>query len=259
MTLHDCGNRSRVALMAVTAGLVSALSGAVAETITFSGTVSYNGSHTGDTLYVAALDTTGPEEVTVLDLKSFSVGSPPFSQPYSLEFDNAGTAPLLMVASFLDVDGGGVNMISGLDVFGWYDGQATPASIPSNQSASGLDFSLPRAEIHGELTLAPGQFDARPDATLDPACLLEGFRPQPEITSSGPYSIIGLYPGTYCVSASGVTPMGFAKVCFGDPSCASPMLITLTETEMRIGVDLDFTQLVPVQRVTWGLLKERYR
>jgi len=229
-----------------------------ADIVTFSGTVSYQGTHSGDTLYVAVIDTVGPDDVTVLDLQAYEVGSPPFSQPYTLQFDNAAASPFLFVASFLDTDGGGVADVGGLDVFGWYDGNQSPAQVSSASSRSGLDFELPRAEIHGTITFAAGQAEARPDASPDPSCLLEGFRPRPVVNSSGTYAIVGLYPGSYCVNADGSGDSGYLKVCYGDPSCASPTAVTLTGTEVRNGVDLDFS-VVPVLPSTWGRVKSRYR
>lgn len=101
-------------------------------------------------------------------------------------------------------------------------------------------------------------FNARPDATLDALCLEEGFRPRPEDTATGPYVIRGLYPGAYCVSAEGSTGSGSLRVCFGDPDCESPTLVTLSAGEIRTGVDLDFTT-VAVEEVSWGMLKGRYR
>jgi hypothetical protein len=227
-----------------------------AASITFSGTISYQGSYSGDTLYVAALDTAGVEDVTLLDLKALTPGPPPFNQPYSLSFDNTGVSPTLLVAAFLDTDGGGVDSVGGADVFGWYAGDATPAGISSASSHSGLDFALPRAEIHGTITFAVGQTEARVDVSGDPACALEGFRPGHYAYSPGPYSILGVYPGTYCVSAQGPTMSGSLKVCYG--GCASPTLITLTATEVRNGVDLNFQAAAPVERSTWGRIKARY-
>jgi len=49
------------------------------------------------------------------------------------------------------------------------------------------------------------------------------------------------------------------RICYGDPACVSPTLITLSETEVRTGVDLDFTDAVPARSSTWGSVKARYR
>jgi hypothetical protein len=232
--------------------------GSAADTITFSGTVSYQGAYSGDTLYVVVLDTSGVEDVTILDLQAFSVGAPPFDQPYSLQFDNSAAGALVFVISFLDVDGGGVSDVGEADVFGWYNGGVSPTQISSASSQSGLDFPLPRAEIHGTLTLAPGQGEVRPNLSTDPLCRTEGFRPPAWHSVSGPYALIG-YPGTFCVYARGSGPMGEVRTCFGDPTCASPTLITLTEDEVRTGVDLDFTDVVPLRPLTWGQVKSLYR
>jgi len=241
----------------VTIGLVGSPPNAGAEVITFQGTVSYQGSHSGDSLYVAVLDTTGVEDVTLVATGAFAVGAPPFDQPFSLDFDNTGVGASLLLAAFLDVDGGGLEDVGGADVFGYYDGNVMPASISSATPQTDLDFSLPRAEIHGTLTLAPGQSEIRIDATTDVLCQMEGFRPQPRLTSSGPYVIVGLYPGTYCVYSE--ESSGSTRTCFGDPTCASPTLVTLSPTEVMMGVDLDFTSVVPVNPTTWGRVKSRYR
>jgi hypothetical protein len=229
-----------------------------AVTITFSGTVSYQGSYSGDSLFVAVLDTTGVEDVDILALESFPVGPPPFNQPYSLDFDNTGVGAMLIVASFLDVDGGGVDSLSGADVLGWYSGGPSPAGVSSSTSQAGLDFDLPRAEIHGTVTFAAGQTQANVEVSDDPACVTDGFRPTVELSGSGPYSIIGVYAGTYCVAAEGFGSSGFLELCFGDPFCVTPTPVTLTATEVRMGVDLDFTTIVPTERTTWGRIKSRY-
>jgi hypothetical protein len=229
----------------------------VAATITFSGTVSYQGSYSGDTLYVAVLDTTGTEDVTILALEAFAVGSPPFDQFYSLDFDNTGVSPLLLVAGFLDVDGGGTDAISDADVFGWYAGTPQPTGVSSATTQSGIDFDLPRAEIHGTITFEAGQSQAR--LNVSPTdCTMEGFRPTEWVNSGGPYSLIGLYPGTYCVSADGSPTSGPSHICYGDATCANPTLITLTATQVVTGVDLDFSDSAPVESITWGRIKARY-
>ena len=242
----------------VAAGMVWLPHMAGAAPVTFSGTVGYQGTHSGDTLYVAVLDTTGVEDVEFLDLKAFSVGSPPFSQAFSLDFDNAGVGAMLIVASFLDVDGGGVDSLTGVDVLGWYSGGPAPTGISSSTSQAGLDFDLPRAEIHGTVTFAPGQTSADIEVSDDPVCATEGFRPRVELTSPGAYSIIGVYAGTYCVKAQGFAGSGPLEVCFGDPTCQSPTGITLGQTEVRTGVDLDFTAAVPTEKTTWGRIKSQY-
>jgi len=229
-----------------------------AAPVTFSGTITYQGSYSGDSLYVAALDTAGTEDVTLLGLTSIAVDSSPFTQPYSLEFDNTGVSAHLLVAAFLDVDGGGVDSLGGADVFGWYGEGAGPAGIASATSQSGLDFALPRAEIHGGIIFAPGQFEARVDVSADLTCLTEGFRPGHFAYSSGPYAIIGVYPGSYCVSASGYGTSGPLRVCYGDPTCVNPTAITMVENGVYLGVDLDFTT-TSVATLPWGSVKVLYR
>jgi hypothetical protein len=163
-----------------------------------------------------------------------------------------------MVASFLDVDGGGVDTVSGSDVFGWYAGGPGPALVSSVASQSGLDFALPLAEIRGTITFASEQNDARVEVFESASCA--GFRLRPETfaTGPGPYAVIGVYPGTFCVSASGYFSSGFFRVCHGDPSCGSPTFVTVSGAEVITGVDLDFSGIVPVQATTWGRVKARY-
>ena len=230
-----------------------------AAPVTFSGTITYQGTYSADTLYAAVLDTSGTLDVNVLSLQAIPVGFPPYSQPYSLPFDNTGVGPSLLVAAFLDVNGGGTNTIDGTDVFGWYAGGAAPTGVSPATSQSGLNFELPRAEIHGNLTLVPGISVARVDVSGDLSCAMEGFRPAPVITSSGPYDIVGIYPGTYCVSADGYGFSGNLHVCYGDPKCVSPTPVTLTTTQVQMGVDLDFSALSPVETTTWGRVKSLYR
>jgi hypothetical protein len=250
------------ALAALAIGFASSPAAVQAATVTFSGTVSYQGAYSGDTLYVAVLDTTQGQDVSFVSVHAYPVGSPPLSQPYSLDFDNSTTPATLLVAALLDVDGGGVDTVSGADVVGWYAGTATPTGVSSSSSHSGLDFALPRAEIQGTLTMAAGQSNAYLNVTVDPLCGFEGFnRPQLELNASGAYTMVGIYPGTYCATAYGFfsVPPFFAQVCYGDPTCASPTLITLTATEVKTGVDFDFTSTVPVKESTWGRIKSRYR
>jgi len=256
-----CENKRNPSAPAVTLGILAGLlllpMAAPAAPVTLSGTVSYQGTHSGDTLYVAVLDTTGVEDVTVLDIHSYAVGAPPFDQAYSLSFDNAGVASTVFIASILDVGGGGLD-VTGDDVFGWYAGAQTPTGIPSSSSASGLDFALPRAEIHGTVTFVAGQTGARIDVSPDALCLTEGFRPRTDLSSPGSYAVVGIYPGTYCVKAEGETDSGTLYECYGDPDCQAPVTVTLGAMEVRTGIDFDFS-LVPVETVTWGGIKSRYR
>jgi hypothetical protein len=248
-----------IVFASVAAGVAWLSADVGAEVVTFSGTVTYEGAYTGDTLFVAVVDTTGVEDVTLLALEGYAVGSPPLNQPYSLDFENAGAGAFVFVASFLDVDGGGVEDISGADVFGWYAGTAIPAAISSATSESGLDFPLARAEVHGTVTFAPDQVEAWVSMTDDPLCASEWFRPRVYIAGPGPYSIIGVYPGTYCAYAEGYgVTWPHVRVCFGDDLCLNPTLITLTETQVQNGVDFDFTAVVPVHRVSWGGVKSRF-
>lgn len=230
-----------------------------AAPVTFSGTVTYTGAYSGDSLFVAVLDTTGTKDVTLLDIQAYPVGAPPFGQAYSLNFDNAGITAPVLVASFLDVDGGGADEIDGVDVFGWYAGAAPPTGVSAASSAAGLDFALPLAEIHGTVTFDSTQPDARVNVTPDPACVEDGFRPQSTFLGTGPYSIIGLYAGTYCVNATGFNISESMQVCYGDPTCASPTLVPLGATDVVSGIDLDFRLVSPVEPVSWGRMKTLYR
>jgi len=245
-------------LIPVAAGMLWA-AGAAADTVTFSGSVSYTGNYSGDSLYVAVLDTANAgEDVNILVLQAFDPGPPPFNQLFSLQFDNTGVGSQVMVASLLDVDGDGTNSVTGADVFGWYNGGTLPTGISSASSQSGLDFSLPRGEIRGILTFTAGQTEARVSVTPDLTCMTEGFRPNDPFQADGSYAMVGIYPGTYCVYASGNTSTGYAQICYGDPSCASPTTITLADGEVKNNVDFDFTDTAPVEPTTWGLLKSRY-
>lgn len=250
-------NRRHILSLLLAIALIALATAAIASPINFTGTVSYQGPYSGDSLYVGVVDTTG-FDVTILDVQVFSVGTPPFSQAYSLDFDNTGTSEMLVVAAFLDVDGGGVNEISGADVFGWYAEGTSPQGVSSASSQSDLDFELPRAEIHGMLTIAPGQIEARISVSGDLTCVLEGFRPGDFHYSSGPYALIGLYPGTYCLSADGYDQSGHLRICYGDPNCASPTLITLTATEVLTDIDLDF-RTTPIASLPWGKVKVLFK
>jgi hypothetical protein len=249
--------RAAVLVVALAAAAASA-PGANASIVTFTGSISYNGAYSGDTLYVAVIDTTQAQDVVFLDLKAYAVGSPPLNQPYSLSFDNATAPAEVIVAALLDVDGGGVDTVGQGDILGWYASAAVPTGVSSATSQSGLDFSLPEAEIEGTVTLAPGQAYAYIIVAQD--CGGGGFsRPSVEVTVSGSYAIRGLYAGTWCVFAYGfIPPFTFAGVCYGDPTCANPTPVTLTSTEVKTGVDLDFTAYVPTPNMTWGKLKAKY-
>ncbi len=248
-----------VILFLLVVGLVPLPSAVTADPVTFSGTISYTGAHAGDTLYVAVLDTVGVEDVTLLDVAAIAADPPPFSHAYSLDFDNSGASAELLIASFLDVDGGGLDDVGGADVFGWYGEGMMPAAVSSASSQSGLDFSLPRGEIRGTITFVFEQVEARVDVSSDLACMMEGFRPGTYLLAGGPYAINGVYAGTYCVSADGNTMSGSLRICHGDPTCKSPTTITLTEGEVVENVDLDFNDAVPVETTSWGSVKALYR
>jgi len=227
-------------------------------TITCSGTVNYTGSAQGDSLYVAVLDTTGVEDVTILDVQVYEIAASPFSQFYSLSFDNTGVAPQVLIAAFLDTDGGGLADIGGLDVFGWYDGGKTPQGISSATSQTGLDFALPTGEIHGTVTFGSGQTEARIDVSQDTNCIDEGFRPGTFVFSSGSFSVIGVYAGSYCITAEGQLNSGPVRVCNGDPNCSSPTIVNVGAGEVVNGIDLDFSAITSAGETSWGSLKSRF-
>lgn len=258
MRLHDDNFFCRAFLILAAAGMLWA-SGAAAGIVTFSGTVSYTGTYSGDSLYVGVLDTTNAGgDVTLLALQVFDPGPPPFDQAFSLDFDNTGVGSQVMVASLLDVDGDGTNSVSGADVFGWYNGGAAPVFISSTTSHTGLDFALPRAEIHGTLTFTTGQTQARVQLSPDGHCIEGSFRPSDPFTGAGPYAIIGVYPGTYCINAEGGGTGGYWTICYGDPTCKSPITVTIGPTDVKTGIDFDFSSVAPVEHTSWGLLKSRY-
>ena len=252
---------SRLALLCLGPSLLLSFSFATAgePLVTLSGSVTYTGSYSGDTLYVAVIDTTAEKDVSFLAIRAYPVGNSPLSQPYSATFPSSSAPPYVIVVALLDVDGGGLDSVSGNDIVGWYPGSADPVGVSSSASQSGLDFALPLAEVHGAITLASGQTEAWIEATQNEACSALGFRRPPvSVAGTGSYSIIGLYPATWCVYAEGNIPPGsFAHVCCGDPTCRNPLSFTLNENQVKMGVDLDFTGYVPARKASWGLLKVR--
>ena len=243
-------------LMLVVAGIAAR---AQAEIVTFTGTIHYEGPYSG-TLYVAAIDTTEADTAQFLGLQSYSPGSPPFDQAYSISFENATAPTEVIVAALLDVDGGGVDTVGQGDIIGWYDSQPVPTKVSTASSHNGLHFDLPQAEIHGTVTFAPGQTTAQ--VVMANSCSGEGTwgRAGIQLTESGTYSIKGFYPGTFCGFAFGAlsTPPFFTAICFGDPTCVNPTPITLTQTEILTGIDFDFSGNVRAKHTTWGGLKTRY-
>lgn len=256
--------RRATILIPVVAGLFWATglfraTGAAANTVTFSGTVGYTGIYIGTALYVEVLDTSGGV-TTVVASQGFQPGEPPFAQFYSLSFDNTGVSPQVAVVALLDVDGGGKNSVSGADVFGWFRSDPVPTFVSSDSSHTGLDIIMPRAEIRGTLTFAPGQTEARVLPSTDAHCAEGYFRPSEPFTSAGAYAVVGLYPGTYCISAEGDSTTGYGVICYGDdPTCKNATTVTIGPAEYKTGIDFDFTATpAPVVHTTWGLLKSRY-
>lgn len=249
------------ALMLAAALPILGVAEAEAGLITFSGTVSYSGAYAADTLYVAVLDTnTAGQEPTFIVVGAYPVGAPPYSQPFEVTFDNAMATGPLIVAAALDVDGGGLATIGGGDVIGWYSGTPNPSLVSAAASLSGLDFAMPRAEIRGTVTFGPDQSSAYVGANVNPDCQGDSFQPQVQMGAEGAYAMLGLYPGTYCVHGGGVSAsIGWIGVCYGDPTCAAPTLVTLTTSQVVNGVDLDFSVITPNEPVSWGALKSAYR
>ena len=227
---------------------------AAAATVGFSGTVTYMGSYTADSLYVAVVDTAGPRTI---GYQALPAGTPPLSIPFSIHFDNAGRIAPVLLAAFLDVDHSGFaadsldRAVTNGDVLGWYDGNPDPAFLDVGVSRIALDFALPTAEIHGNIVFATGQTSADIEAFSIPN---DWSRPALKIHSPGPYAIIGLYAGSWGVHGAG--PYG--DLCYGDPACSSPTVVNLAAGEVRTGIDLDFrvTAVVPT---SWGRIKELYR
>ncbi len=248
-------------LLVSTAMACLVIRGADAEVVSFSGTVTYTGSYAADTLYVAVMDTnTAGGEPNFLVAGAFPVSPPPFSQPFNLSFDNALLGGDLIVAAALDVDGGGLESISGGDVVGWYASTPDPTLISATTSQTGLDFSLPLAEIQGTVTFGPGQTDASVRAMPNSDCTGGSFSPQLEMSSEGAYILPGLYAGTYCIRGEGQNQsVGWISVCHGDPLCATPTLVTLTASQVVTGVDLDFSLVQPNETASWGTVKSTYR
>jgi hypothetical protein len=229
-----------------------------ASTVTITGSVSYSGPYQGDTLYVAVLDTNQTGHDQFLDLKAYSVGAPPLNQAYSLSFDNTSAPSEVIVAALLDVDGGGADSVSANDILGWYASTATPTALASSTSHSNIDFSLPEGEIQGMLTFAPGQTYAY--IVVSQSCSGGVFsRPAAEFTHTGPYAMRGVYPGLWCVFAFGfIPPFTFTAICYGDPTCENPTLLSITGSETLTNIDLDFSGNVPAGNTTWGRLKSKY-
>ena len=254
--MRQLGFLGTVFLLIFAAGIVTS---AQAETVTLTGTIHYEGPYEG-TLYVAAVDTTEADTTQFLDLQPYTPGSPPFDQAYSLSFDNATAPSEILVVALLDVDGSGTDSVGQGDILGWYDGNPEPTPVSTASSHNGLHFDLPQAEIHGTVTFAPGQ--TRASVIAATSCSGEGAwgRPGVDFTESGTYSMKGIYAGTWCVLAYGLlpTPPFFVVACFGDPTCANPTPISLEATEIRTGVDFDFSGNVRVASTTWGRLKAQY-
>lgn len=236
------------------------VSTAAAAPITFSGTVTYDGSHSADSLYVIVIDWNGG---TTFGFVGLAAGPPPFSIPYSVEFDNSAAPPPVLLVAALDVDGSGVSpdsldSVANSDIVGWFDGHIDPVPLGTDSSQSMLDFALPTGEIHGNVTFAPNQSWA----AVQPFSIPNSWSPVTfHMAVSGSYEIFGLYAGDWKVRAESA----LGNICYGDPDCVAPTIITLTPGEIRTGVDFDFLPLStdapfpPVTPASWGMVKRLYR
>jgi hypothetical protein len=230
------------------------------ETVTFSGNVSYSGSYIGDTLYVSVVDTTSGGGANFLTTQAIHTGTVPFDVPYSLSFDNAGTSAFVVILAFLDVDGS--TDWTHVDVTGWYGDSPVPELASSASSQGGLDFFLPTAEIHGEIFYLPGMGTTDLIITPDPLGAVDvmGSILAFKTDTGGPYAIVGIYEGTYCVHAlAGGVPAELYHLCYDqDMGCTSPTPIAILDGEIITGIDFDYPPL-GVEKSSWGEIKSIYK
>jgi hypothetical protein len=230
--------------------------------LTLSGTISYNGPYNGDSLFVAVIDTATGGDLGFVAVLGFDIGNSPVSQPYAFNLDSSAAPPTVWIAALLDVDGGGLDKKAGpADVLGWYGSAPIPTDVSTAGSQSGLDVTLPTGEIHGTVSFVPGQTGAEIFVSPQPFCMTQVklTHPPVEVGAPGPYAVIGVYAGSYCLTALGygVGP-GPLVVCYGDYTCSSPHSVAVGEGEVVNGVDISFADPTPVDRTTWGRLKARY-
>ncbi|MFN8178528.1 MAG: hypothetical protein U0167_11375 [bacterium] len=234
---------------------------ATAAPVTLSGTVSYDGSYgAGDSLYVSVIYVTSHVPV-VLGYVALPRPSPRphFSVPFTVGFDNATAPDSVAVLAILDEDHSGFdpdsldNAITVPDILGWFDGHANPRGVDASSSQTGLDFALPKGEIHGGVAFAPGQTWA---AVVPRAVPSDVNAKWADLGAPGSYAVIGLYAGDYIVH--GQSDVG--DMCWGShPRCVNPDVLSLGDGEIRTGVNLDFGVLLPVSPWSWGRLKAGYR
>lgn len=222
-----------------------------AATITLSGNVSYDGVYdTANTLYVLIYDL---DDEMAIGTDSVAVGVPPFTVAYSFDFDNSAITGPAILAAVLDVDDSGydpMNPSTSPDIVGWYAGALDPTFIDTGFSQTGLDFPLPTGEIRGNVIFAPSQTWA----TIMACSVPNSWCPQEfDLASNGSYAIVGLYAGDWIVE--GDSDQG--TLCYGDPNCVTPTVLSLTAGEVRTGVDLDFSILAMDAR-SWGRIKAKY-
>ena len=246
--------RSLLGCAALAALAVASAARLGATPVTFSGTATYDGPYAADSLYAAVLDTAGP---TLLALARLPAGTTPMSRPFSLSFDNAATTHAVLVAALLDVDASGFdesdldNVITDDDILGWYSGTHEPTLLSAAVSHAGLDFALPEGEIRGNVTFESGQTWAEVEVYSVPEMWSARYV---SLGAPGPYALRGIYAGEHIVVGWG----SFGDVCWGDPDCVNPTVITLGDGEIRTGIDLDFGSTA-VQAETWSRIKSLYR
>lgn len=232
--------------------------------VTLSGQVTYDGSYdSAQSLYVILIDT---QTETLVCTDTLTVAGTPFVADYSLTFDNAGLSSEAGVFALLDVDNSGSGVdIDGLgtpgDVIGyhgsWESGTYEPEFVSPSVSQTGLDFALPKAEIHGYATFV----DSRAPVHIE-ACSCPGhWCPWVfDLSSSGDYSLIiyagewfvrgvvGDYQDSYCY-------VGAGGYCDADPECTA---LTLDDETVLTGIDITIHVPSPIETQTWGRIKAGY-
>ena len=193
---------------------------ASATTVTPSGDVSYEGSYSADSLYVVAVDALLDRDASGFDWPVGATGPDP---------------------------------VTNGDILGWFDGQRDPVFVLASAYVPGLDFPLPTGEITGTVTMIGSQTEVT--IVASPLIVLDApGEAETTVTASGPYAILGVYPGGWYVR--GISEQG--DVCYMDPSCTTSPLVVVTLGEIRTGIDIDFSPL-PVEGRSWGGMKSLYR
>jgi len=226
--------------------------------VTFSGTITYEGTHTGDSLYVVVIDSTGSTTFGFVALAA------EFPVPYSVDFDNSAATDAVLLVAALDTDNSGVDpdsldTIGNHDVVGWFDGHIDPVPVDTDSSWTGLDFGLPTGEIHGNVTFWPGQSWA----AVQPFSIPNSWSPVTfYMESAGSYELFGLYAGDWKVRAE----CALGEICYDGVACENPPPpIPLEPGEVLTGIDFDLSPLAvdasswSVEAASWGRIKGVYR